>query len=90
MLEDSPNDWMQACSSSSQLAPLVNCPRDIITFTWVIWARLGLSWNLGRWRGEPLDTEAHAGESRLEWGDRGGRERQNEMGSVSWLARVIV
>lgn len=42
---DLPKDCKQAWMSSSQLAPLVRCPRAIIDLPGVVWAGLGL-WNL--------------------------------------------
>lgn len=73
---DLPKHRKQAWMSSSQLAPLVRCPRDITDFM-AVWAGLGL-WNLwGRPGGETLDLALHPGVALLwetpiqeEWGRR--------------------
>lgn len=63
---DLPKDCRQAWMSSSQLAPLVRCPRGMVDLPWVVWAGLGL-WNLwGRPGGETLDLELHPGVALLE------------------------
>lgn len=42
---DLPNACRQAWMSSSQLAPLLRCPRGIAGLAWLLWAWPGL-WNL--------------------------------------------
>lgn len=62
---DLPKDCKQAWMSSSQLAPLVRCPRAMAGLPGVLWLGLGL-WNLwGRTGGETLDLELHPGATLL-------------------------
>ncbi len=63
---DLPKDCRQAWMISSQLAPLVRWPRDIMDLAGAVWAGLGL-WNLwGRPGGETLGLELHPGVTLLE------------------------
>lgn len=62
---DLPKDCKQAWMSSSQLAPLVRCPRAMAGLPGVLWLGVGL-WNLwGRTGGETLDLELHPGATLL-------------------------
>lgn len=60
-----PKDCKQAWMSSSQLAPLVRCPRAMTDLPGAPWVGVGL-WNLwGRTGGETLDLELHPGATLL-------------------------
>lgn len=62
---DLPKDCKQAWMSSSQLAPLVRCPRAMVDLPGALWVGVGL-WNLwGRTGGETLDLELHPGATLL-------------------------
>lgn len=74
---DLPKDCKQAWMSSSQVAPLVRCPRAMAGLPGTLWVGLGL-WNLwGRPGGETLDLELHPGPTLLKkiqhkYGDAAG------------------
>lgn len=68
--------------SSSQLAPLVRCPRAMVDLPGAVWAGLGL-WNLwGRPGGETLDLEPHPGVALLKKTQHKSGEGEEEEGSL--------